>query len=201
MVCVRTLYEHTVTLAWLLGGEDGEHRMLLWERYCDEQALRLDDEVGRLGGERSIPADTRAVMADSARRLGKAAMPGLADRAAQADREWADRLGLDPQHRSPWSLRRIYSIVFRVGSAMAHPTLAGLRLVTERHEDGVLICVEPAGRAHEALLPVPVLLGTALAVSSATLGKPHADEINAHLDWLISAMSEAGVADALNGDN
>ena len=41
MVCVRTLYEHTVMLTWLLG-DDGEQRMLLWLRYCDEQTLKTE---------------------------------------------------------------------------------------------------------------------------------------------------------------
>jgi hypothetical protein len=46
--------------------------MLLWERYCDEQALRLDDDIVRMGGEPSIPADTRAEMTQAALRLGEA---------------------------------------------------------------------------------------------------------------------------------
>lgn len=192
MVCVRTLFEHTVMLAWLLGSDDGEQRMLLWQRYCDEETLKFDNERARLGGDKEVGADARAEIDEADRRLGKLKMPGLPERAAQVDREWAERLGLDPQHRSPWSLRHIYSIVFRVGSAMAHPTLAGLQLVTEKHRDGVLIDVERPGLAHEALFPVPVLIGTALAVSSVALGKPHADDINAQIDWLIDVMDAAG---------
>jgi hypothetical protein len=187
MVCVRTLYEHTVTLAWLLGGNDAEHRMLLWERYCDEQAVRLDDDVVRLGGEPSIPAGTRAQMAAAAIRLGGARMPGLADRAILADREWAERLGLDPTHRDAASLRRVYSVIFRVASAVAHPTLAGLQFVAERRPDRVTIGVEPAGRAHEAMLPVPLLIGTALTVSAQALGKPSIQQMNAYFEWLTDA--------------
>jgi len=190
MVCVRTLYEHTVMLAWLLG-DDGENRMLLWQRYCDEQTLKFDDEQARLGGENAVSADTRAAIAAATHKLGTAKMPGLPDRAAQADREWEERLGLDPCHRSAWSLRHIYSFVFRAGSAMAHPTLAGLELVTEKRTDEVTISIEAPGLAHEALLPVPVLIGTTLAVSSSVFQRPGAHEINAHLDWLLTAMSEA----------
>jgi len=170
MVCVRTLYEHTVMLAWLLG-DDGEQRMLLWQRYCDQQTLKLNDERARLGGENAVSADTRAAIASATHKLGSAKMPELPDRAMQADREWADRLGIDPRHRSSWSLRHIYSVVFRVGSAMAHPTLAGLELVTEKRTDEVTISIEPPGLAHEALLPVPVLIGTTLAMSSSVFQK------------------------------
>lgn len=187
MVCVRTLYEHTVTFAWLTGGDDAEHRMLLWERYCDEQAVRFDDDIVRLGGEPSISAETRAQMAEAAIRLGGARMPALADRAILADREWAERLGLDPTHRDAASLRHVYSVIFRVASAVAHPTLAGLQFVMEKHPDRVAIGVERVGRAHEAMLPVPLLIGTALTVSAQVLGKPSIQQMNAYFEWLADA--------------
>jgi hypothetical protein len=60
-------------------------------------------------------------------------MPALADRAILADREWAERLGLDPTHCDAASLRRLYWVIFRVASAVTHPTVAGLQFVTERH--------------------------------------------------------------------
>ena len=185
MVAVRTLFEHVVMFGWLTGSDDGEHRMLLWQRYCDEQALRFDDEIARLGGERSISPGTRAQIADSTARLGDATMPGLANRAEQVDREWADRLGFDPQHRDACSMRHTYSVVFRAGSSMAHPTLAGVSIVMDRQPAGVTVHVESQGHAHEALLPVPLLLGTALAMSAWALGKPERDHITAYLDWLI----------------
>jgi hypothetical protein len=188
MVCVRTLYEHTVMFGWLTGTDEGERRMLLWERYCDEQALRMDDEVARLGGEASIPAGTRNQMSEAAARLGVDRLPSLPERAAAVDREWADRLGLDPAHRDYCSLRRTYSIVFRVGSAMAHPTLAGVRLVTDRTDSAITIGLEPSGGANAALLPVPALLMTALAVSAHALGKPSAQEVNKYIDWLLSHL-------------
>jgi hypothetical protein len=124
-------------------------------RYCDELALRLDDDIVRQGGERASPADTRAKMAQGRVRLGGARMPALADRAILADREWAERLGLDPTHRGAASLRRVYSVIFRVASAVAHPTLAGVQFVTERRPDRVTTGVEPTGHAHEAMLRVP----------------------------------------------
>lgn len=191
IVCARTLFEHTVMFAWLVGSDEAEQRMMLWERYCDEQALRFDDEIGRLGGETRITAETRAQIADAAARLGTAKMPGLADRSAQVDREWADRLGFDRDGRELWSLRRTYSVIFRVGSAVAHPTLAGLSFVTDRKSDRVVIDVEAAGLAHEALLPVPLLLGTALSVSAHALGRPSIGESNRYVEWLAAAGEAA----------
>lgn len=191
MVAVRTLFEHVVMFGWLTGSDDGERRMLLWQRYCDEQALRFDDEIARLGGERRISPETRAQIADSTARLGDATLPGLANRAEQVDREWADRLGFDAQHRDACSLRRTYSVVFRVASSMAHPTVAGVDLVTDRQSAGVTVQVEPPGGAHEALLPVPLLLGTALAMSASALGEPDSGDINDYLDWLIETYASA----------
>jgi hypothetical protein len=74
---------------------------------------------------------------------------------------------------------------------MAHPTLAGIDLLMDRQPEGVTIDVEAPGRAHEALLPVPLLLGTALAMSASALGKPGAGEINGYLDWLIDTYASA----------
>ncbi len=184
MALARTLYEHTVTLAWLTGSPEGEQRMLLWQRYCDEHALRLDDEVARLGGgEPKIPEAIRQQIAEATAALGEAKMPGLADRAIVVDREWADRLGFDPQHRDDWSMRRLYSIAFRVGSSFAHPTLIGLRFVMDRRPDGTTIGFEPGGHVEEALLPVPALLVTALSVGAHAFGRPRMREIDAYLEW------------------
>jgi hypothetical protein len=191
MVTGRTLFEHVVMFGWLTGSDHGEHRMLLWQSYCDLHALRFDDEIARLGGERRISSETRAQMADSTARLGDATMPGLPARAEQVDREWADRLGFDPEHRDACSLRRSYAVVFRVGSAMAHPTIAGIHLLMDRKPEVVTVHLESPGRAHEALLPVPLLLGTALAMSSSVLGKPGMADVNAYLDWLIENFAAA----------
>lgn len=189
MVCVRTLFEHTVMFAWLMGDlRDAEHRMLLWQRYSDAQSLLVDDEMARFGGQRRISEKTRDAIADANASLGTSRMPGLADRAAKADVEWAERLGFDARHREVWSLRRTYSVIFRVGSAVAHPTLAGLAFVTDRNADRIVIEVEPAGKASEALQPVPLLLGTALAVSAHALGRPGMSKINAYIDWLSGSI-------------
>ncbi|MCW2984321.1 MAG: hypothetical protein JWR63_1891 [Conexibacter sp.] len=82
-------------------------------------------------------------------------MPSLADRAAIADREWAESLGIPPLHRDDWSLRHAYTIVYCVTSAVAHSTLAGLQFVTDRRADDITIDVEPRGRAHEVIIPLP----------------------------------------------
>lgn len=165
MVLVRTLYEHVVTFAWLVGIDDDlAERMLLFERYSFEQELKIADDIVRLGGNQVIPEKDRAMRTGAIAELGNKRMPGLPDRAAQADKEWEDRLGTDPTNAQPWSFRGIYPVVFRGSSAMAHPTMAGARLMTEVHADRRVVSVEPAGKAHEALMPVPILLASALII-------------------------------------
>jgi hypothetical protein len=56
-----------------------------------------------------------------------------------------------------------------------------------RHLSRFIIGVEPAGRAHDAMLPVPVLIGTALTVSAQALGKPSIQQMNAYFEWLTDA--------------
>jgi hypothetical protein len=171
--------------AWLTGSDEAEHRMLLWQRYCDQQSLKFDDELVRFDWPQSITADTRARAAAATAALGDAKMPGLADRAAQVDREWADRLGTDPTHRGETSLRHMYSIVFRIGSAAAHPTLVGLRFVMRANEEGGhCVELEPRGRVTETLVLVPLLLGTALAASAHALARPRIDDVNDFFDYL-----------------
>lgn len=190
MVLVRSLFEHLVMFAWLTGSKDGEHRLLLWQRYCDEHALKLDNEVERLGGQKGIFEKTRAQIAEATEFLGDAVMPNLADRAACADKEWADRLDLDPEHRDAWSLRRTYAVIYRPGSAFVHPTLAGLSLVMDKNPDRVDIYTEPALGSEMALLPVPALVGTSLAIAAHTLGQPTHQDVAAYIDWLAQSKTE-----------
>lgn len=184
MVLVRSLFEHLVMFAWLTGSDEGEQRMLLWQKYCDEHALKLDNEVPKFGGEKGISPATRSLIAEATDHLDGASMPGLADRAAIADKEWAERLGFDPEHREAWSLRRTYAVIYRPGSAFTHPTLAGLSFVVDRNPERVVVDVEPLSGSGMALMPVPALLGTALAISAHTLGRPTHEAVNDFINWL-----------------
>lgn len=188
MVAVRTLYEHTVMLAWLTGSDEGEHRMLLMQRHSDEQALRIDAAMVAAGGESAISHDTRTMMADAAKALGNARLPSLADRAVAADTEWSERLGIGTDERVAWSFRSNYTSLYRPASAIAHPTWAGARMVIGRSEMGVAIDIEPRGRGGEALQPVPALLGLALLVGSHSLGRPDSDKILDFASWLLNAL-------------
>jgi hypothetical protein len=189
IVCVCTLYEHTVTLAGFLVVTTPSVACCCGSGTATSRTFASTTTSSVWAASRaSSPAG--AQVAQAALRLGGARTPALADRAILADREWAERLGLDPTHRDAASLRRVYSIIFRVASAVAHPTLAGLQFVTERRPDRVTIGVEPAGRVHEAMLPVPVLIGTALAVTAQALGKPSIRRMNAYFEWLTDTGAE-----------
>ena len=147
MVAVRTLYEHTVMLAWLTGSDEGEHRMMLMERHNDEQARKIDDEMVAAGGQSAIPDETRSAAAELAASLGSARLPSLADRAVQVDSEWSQRLGIDPQD-PPWSFRANYTSLYRPAGSTAHPSWAGVRLVIDRRPSGVEIGIESPGTAR-----------------------------------------------------
>lgn len=110
--------------------------------------------------------------------------PVSADRAIEADRAWASRLGFDAKHRDPASLRKTYTVIYRVGSSMAHPSLAGISVTTARTSARITVDLEPPERANEALQPVPMLLLTALAVSAHVLGAPEMAQLNDFLDWI-----------------
>jgi hypothetical protein len=186
MVAVRTLYEHTVTFAWLTGSPEAEYRMQRLERHNDEQAVRIDNEMVAAGGESSIDEATRAHMAALADGLGNARLPSLADRAVAADREWSERLGITPDDPVPWSFRRNYTSLYRPASAMAHPTWAGVRMVIARSEMSVVIDTEPTGGGADALQPVPALLGLVLLISAHAFREPAPDRITEFADWLRS---------------
>jgi len=193
IVMVRTLFEHAVTFAWLVGDRsDSGRRVLMWECYCDGQALKLDNERARWGEPHSISEDTRAQMKALEDRLGAARLPGLADRAAQVDREWASRLGTDPSHRELHSMRNAYSVIFRVGSAFAHPTLAGLAFVSRRERDEHVVDVRPRSLERQSLVSVPLMLATVLAVSAHVFEKPSMEAVNDYLDFLITAGASVG---------
>lgn len=183
MVCARTLYEHAAMFAWLSGSPDGEHRMLLMQRANDERALQIDEEVIAAGGKRRIGGDTRRAMAELAGALGKKRQPRLLDLVVRADEEWAERLA-GPEKDYRWSLRSLYTTIYRPASSMAHPSVAGVALLTQRAPDGsVVVDLEKTGLGNEALQPVPALLGMTLLMSSHALGKPKPDKIFDFASW------------------
>jgi len=191
LVAVRTLYEHTVTLGWLTGSDHGEERMMLLQRHSDEQALRIDNEMVVAGGESFISEGTRTAMAEAAAALGTARMPSLADRAVQADKDWWHRLAMDSNDDFPWSFRSNYTSLYRPASAMAHPTWAGVRIVIERSEAGIVIDKEATRCGAEALQPVPALLGLALLISAHALGRPDPNGIDQFVSWFAGASKRA----------
>lgn len=187
MVCVRTLYEHTVTLARLLGG-----RRRRASHAAVGAVLRRADPPPR---RRHRPNGRRA------KHPGRHARGNGEGRVAPGRREDA-RAGRSPSWRTasglnvsdsipPTATRRRYVAFVRSSSGWAarsrtrpSPDCSSLpsdALTASR------IGVEPAGRAHEAMLPVPVLIGTALTVSAQALGKPSIQQMNVYFEWLTDA--------------
>lgn len=183
MVAVRTLHEHTAMFAWLTGSPHGEHRMLLMQRANDQRALQIDRENVEMGGVSAIPEETLQQMADAAEALGSEKQPNLIDLVRQADSEWAARLARNGDDYR-WSLRSLYTVIYRPASSMAHPSLAGIGLVIGKRPDGVVVVdIEPAGKGAEALQPVPPLLGMALLMSAHLYDRPAPAEIFEFAEW------------------
>lgn len=95
-------------------------------------------------------------------------MPRLQQLARQADDEWSQRLGLTGLS----TLFANYTLVYRSGSAFAHPTALGLhhhRTAAGRH---AVMTVEPSGDISPIIGPVFTFLAVALGVASHTIGRP-----------------------------
>jgi hypothetical protein len=184
-VCLRTLYEHTVMLAWILGprgegrGKERARRLLVWERYCDEQTLKLDREMAGRDGVSGIPPETRSDIEDAAAvDLGVQRFPTLVDRAIQADQEWDGRIrAIDPDRELLLSLRDFYTRLYRPASAMAHPTLASVQFVTTRLFGGSEIHLERHQPGLPVLAAVPVLLAMGYLATAHFVGEPSLDRV------------------------
>ena len=187
-VCLRTLYEHTVMLAWLLGPQidgqrtrEGGRRLLLWERHCDQQIAKLNREMAAANGESRISGETQAAIdAAAAVDLGATRMPNLADMAVQADRDWDERVRtVDPDRSFLLPLRDSYSRTYRPASAMAHPTFAGIRFLTTRTEGEVEIHLERHDPTLPVLPAVPVFLAMAYLATAHFIREPSLNAVAA----------------------
>jgi len=172
MVAARCLFEHVIVFAWLTGPTDEAERMLRLSQWQVQDHLdrgRADKEITALLGSPFLTEDNRQ-LAEQAKAVRHQGATALADRAAQADREWAGRMrfassGGNVANR-PYSLRASYSTLYRFASSMAHPTLTGLNLVATRTETHTVIELEPRGRAAAALGIALGVFGVSLYISS-----------------------------------
>jgi uncharacterized protein DUF5677 len=181
-VLARCLFEHVVMLAWLTGSPDQEtsyERLLLWQRYDDEHRLKVDREVSALQGHPLLSAQLREDLEAAIDAMEERRLPGVADRALVADREWDGRVGV--------SLRDQYSILYRPMSTAVHPTTLALSFQMTDVEDGKAVHAEPRNLdgAAGTLGGVLGMLMNALVVSSYTFNRPAIDAAEAALDWLL----------------
>jgi hypothetical protein len=169
---VRSLYEHVVMLAWVAAPQD-DSRLDIWQRYDDQQRLRLDADVSSIRGTGAMSDADREWLEEGVRLNAAAGMPPLHVRAEQADEAWSSRLGFDG-----WaSLRGGYASVYRTASTAAHPSLLGLNAVHEEANGHDVFMIEPATDIGPVIGLVTPYVATALFVSSYVLGGPPLDEI------------------------
>lgn len=189
-VVVRSMYEHVVMFAWLTARKGQTHeRLLLWQRYTDEQILKFDNDTERSTGQRAIDAASREQMEADHEYMGKHRMPGLADRAAAADREWAGRGGFGTPGDA-LTLREVYRALYRPMSGVVHPTQMGLELVTERDGKKIVVDLEPIGTGADSLAPAAALLASTILMSSLTLGRPPLDDVDPKVTDALDHMLE-----------
>jgi Family of unknown function (DUF5677) len=179
MILSRSLYEHTVTLAWLTGdAENARERLELFQRDDYEQRRKADVELTKIRGKPLLTDDNKAVV-DQVRGLpGSRKAPPFTDRAKIGDEEWGERFGFTSSENPLASLRSAYSTLYRFASSFAHPTLLGLNFVAERTESATVVFVEKGDQGTKALSLVPSLLGFVFVISSDLLGIPRIEDVN-----------------------
>jgi Family of unknown function (DUF5677) len=133
IVVLRSLYEHAVTFAWM-AADPSEDRL---ERFLKTDAvarLKAADDA-RSVGVKILDDGNQAVFEKQKADLPNE-MPPLDQRATAADKHWSGKVrGLEVSSETK-SYRGLYAIAYRHHSAIAHPSLMGLNLVTVDLPDG-----------------------------------------------------------------
>jgi hypothetical protein len=181
-VLTRTLFEHVVVLAWLLA-EPGDERVALWQRYDNEQRLKLHNDMKEtdrqiLTGENWLASKLQVLSHDKQR------MPNIADCAEQADSHWASRLPGFKEDDPLFSFRGLYRTIYRTGSAFAHASLVGLNPIADRTKTHTVIQLEPQRDARPTLLMTPAIFGFALWMMGDVFGWPRPEDISSVFDRL-----------------
>lgn len=122
---VRSLYEHLVHAAWLAADPSPE-RFEEWRRSDLRIRVAAAKEAEACGFELMTPSDFQALKAQVAgMQGGRLSLEALAE---EADEYWTSRLpGLNSG--TMWSLRGMYTVLYRQFSGTAHPSFRGLNSV------------------------------------------------------------------------
>jgi hypothetical protein len=177
-ILARSLFEHAVTFAWLAAGTDAE-RQRRFAKSDSVARLRIDDDCRALGHPVLIP-EMRAWHEENREGLDQE-MPGLLQRAEQADREWAGKVPGLHTGAPLQSYRGLYALMYRNHSGYAHPSGLGLLAVAEDLPDGgTRVALEAADENDPDPLGLAMALYTySLLIAAQILGLPDERDIEA----------------------
>lgn len=165
---LRSLFEHTVTFAWIAVDAAAHFPRWLQHDYRSMKAADVDAE--RTLGQGILTAQERAVLEGKLDSL-VSGLPKVPDRASAADDYWGDRIrtvGLKGRH----SLRSQYIAYYRHLSAIEHPTLISLGQMAVPRPTTNLASVNFVTSA-------PALFATTLFITHGVFGWPDAAAVHA----------------------
>jgi hypothetical protein len=172
---VRSLYEHTVHLAWL-GADPSEARIEEWRKHDLTSRVKADDDARNHGVELFTDRDRAQLKAQIERMRGHELI--LTNLAVAADRHWAGRLPGMGGRGETSSFRGLYAILYRDYSGVAHPTYRGLnRVVDELGPTRRRIRLERPYEGNGPYGIATVVFALGLYVSATTLNWPRAEDI------------------------
>jgi hypothetical protein len=203
----RTLIEHTITFAWIAGAP--AERLPRFIRTSFGKQLD-SDRVQRRRGQALLTDDARRQLRAYVSTNGQD-MPGLLNRAKQADESWQERA----QQQLPAGMRvldfeQLYWDVFDGYASLDHASTGGLQTFVHRREEpgGTVLTVdgEPERELRRDL--GPYWLGTwafsmALLVSSLHSGRPQSGPLQRTLRVLgaLREHEQSGRLDIVLGDD
>jgi hypothetical protein len=181
MVVLRTLFEHTVTFAWL-AADPSEEQLKRFLKSDSVARLKADDDAIAVG--QPLLSDEKRAEFEKQRDTLPKEMPDLAQRSVAADDYWSGKLPGLEHSDEPVSFRGLYALAYRHHSAVAHPSLMGLNRVSTDDPDGsVTIHLEQLDPSdHGPFGMGTVLLVLALMISARTLEWPTDAEIISAMD-------------------
>jgi hypothetical protein len=171
----RSLYEHTVHLAWL-AADPSPARLEAWQKDDLRQVLVADRETRA----RSFPLlepDERAAL-EARFDTMKGEPLKLADLAVAADQRWGGKLTGIGHHSEAGSFRGLYAVTYRFTSTRAHPSYRGTTpVVTQTSRTRSTVHMEADGHrpAWRALGTGTMLVGLALFICEETFDWPVRD--------------------------
>ncbi len=190
-VLLRRLYEHVVSFAWVAA--DPLVNAARWASGDYYYRLQTDDDSKKLGRPGLSPVE-RAKFEQHLQ--AHKPMPGLLDRALIADKHWSavfpdhgkmpaavpSGQSLEQAQGGLWSLRTLYTLIYRTASAMAHPTPMSLHPyvgpggASNRFAIGINLSEPPSQYAYTF---GPIAFAIMLFVTEQVLGVPKASDVKA----------------------